>query len=187
MRRAKLYRHRKAADKVGREFMDIIESFGVGKPFLVQGTCLGFYRFNNYIRWDEDFDIGFVCESDDTYNMIKDKILENGFILENPKKDYHFIKDHIMCDLRRYKLRPDGKFYVDRSGWSIRKDLLDNLYEYEYKNGILYMPSPPEEYLDLHYSPTWRDEWDHNPGQVWKDNLIGGDPDNPKGFSHTSD
>lgn len=60
----KPYDVKETADKILAEMKGIAEELNI-PFFLYAGTCLGFVRGGQYIEWDDDIDIGVLCDPDE--------------------------------------------------------------------------------------------------------------------------
>lgn len=124
------------ADKILEEYENICKELNI-VCFLLFGTCLGLFRDKNYIKGDNDIDVGAVCSKND-FEKLADRLVKNGFIQES-KGSQHFYKYDILLDIWRV---------------SPKKPLLLETITY---NGRTYkVPSPIEEYLEKTYYGDWK-------------------------------
>ena len=154
------------------QFFDICNELDV-ECWLVYGTLLGCIRENGLIKHDYDFDVG-MWKSD--FNQkLKDKLLENGFILAHQFEgiDYDafeqtYQKDGVSIDIF-YSYKNEAEtwthvFHREKDEqlppeiWKVRKLPYPNkgLTKTTFLGKQVFIPSNAEEYLALTYGDNWR-------------------------------
>ena len=109
--------------------------------FISCGTCLGFYRDNDYIPDDNDLDASIIF-SHEHFNILPALLYPYGIVADSHGKfeGRHFWKDDMLLDITWVK--PEG-FYKSHDEIG--------------RNGIIYpAPHPIEEYLAWKYGSTWQ-------------------------------
>jgi tetratricopeptide (TPR) repeat protein len=132
---------------------------------LVAGTLLGFVRNYDFIAYDQDIDIGII--GDENIDVIKNKLIENGFKFEyafgekGNSLEYRFSYDGIQVDL--------FVFYEEKNKYyHVAFDNEERMYKYwqekfDINFAIFYnvdigIPSNPEKYLETQYGKDWKIE-----------------------------
>lgn len=125
------------ADEILEEFHDICESLDI-IFFLAAGTCLGFYRDEDYIQNDNDIDIRVIC-NDVRYKLLMEALGEHGFVAakEPGYETKHFRKHDILFDIKQ----ADGSEF--------------HFYTIELGDCSYNLPHPIEEYLTRLYGMDW--------------------------------
>lgn len=128
------------ADRILEEWDDICNQLGL-THFIYLGTCLGFYREQGYIKWDEDLDVG-VLVNEQQIDTLAKELLEHGYTTEDGEcKNKHWYKNGVLLDI-----------------WtSFPRDIiyLQAFDEVDYNGRTYNMPRPVEEYLEAEYG-NWR-------------------------------
>lgn len=154
------------------QFFDICNNLNI-ECWLVFGTLLGCIREKGIIKHDFDFDVG-MWKSD--YNpVLKEKLIENGFILEHQFEgiEYNafeqtYQKDGVLIDIF-YSYKNDSEiwthvFHREKDDelppdiWKVRKLSFPNkgLTKTTFLNNQVYIPANYEQYLTLTYGVNWR-------------------------------
>lgn len=134
--------------------------------FLVLGTCLGVVRDGHIITWDRDIDIGVLVENlTAKVNTLVRQFAAAGFRAH--------IKD-APCDYPRAIVLQRGRVHADIAGFikngderfspSSRADyavvyparIVETTEAVRYLGREGRIPSPPDEYLTIHYGAGWR-------------------------------
>lgn len=143
--------------------------------FLSSGTCLGYYRNNDFIDYDYDLDIGIPIDKYD--NKIISEMEKEGFIHYRTLGDIHTGLEESFR-LPNTKLGPFAKVdifphYVEKinkkkyySWFSYKypkfKEKIQyrvpyfNLKNVKFKNLDVLVPDPTEKYLVNHYGDDWK-------------------------------
>lgn len=142
----------------------------IGKPlFLMYGTLLGFYRENDFIPGDDDFDVGYISDKTNPEDVKEEakkimiKLIQAGFTVTFNRKGRLFRlqtgrggggNSHL--DLRPLWFE-DGFFWGGKQTKILctKDDLLP------VEKGILrghevYIPQKPDVILSRYYGPGWR-------------------------------
>jgi len=134
------------ARKVLLEFGDIAD--GLGVPwFLYLGTCLGFVRDGSFIEYDDDIDLGVLCDKG-TLARLFGELVRKGFVKGdaylNPgnEKNQHFFKDGILVDV----------FFTFRDD---TREFLTSFDEVHYNGRRFRVPHPVNDYLTSEFG-DWR-------------------------------
>jgi len=126
-----------------REFDDLCKRLGV-KYFVGWGACLGFYRGGDYIPWDNDIDVGVMCNGEQFAELVGG-LCELGYKTEGPPHyNRHWWRDSLLLDV--FRVRQDGagaRFYT-------------NLGTINHKGRDYPVPAPIEPYFVWRYGPDWR-------------------------------
>ena len=162
--------------------VDILNSF-VPKWWLDAGTCLGVVREKDFLKDDNDIDIGILSTT------IKDVLIENfenfeaklvkeryvrgrlvtlGFVREGIKLDLFFY--HEMNGFAWHYLYKKGVFYPV----VFDAMLFRNLRSIRFKEKDCFLPNPPEKYLKARYGEDWR---------VSKSEFVYWDPNDTKAIN----
>jgi tetratricopeptide (TPR) repeat protein len=156
----------KALGNVSKTFQQLGLQF-----FLTSGTLLGFVRNYDFIDHDLDIDLGILGDSN--IEIIKNKLVENGFEFKcyfgkkGESLEYRFFYDGIQVDLFCY-YDEGSKCYLaacDNKGktykyYQDKFKILETIF-YNVPVGI---PNNPEKYLETQYGKDWRTpkkNWDY--------------------------
>jgi radical SAM protein with 4Fe4S-binding SPASM domain len=69
------------------ETLNICKSINL-KPFLVFGTLLGHYRDNNFIKHDNDIDLGILNDDWKKIDRLKSEMVKKGYIIKREEPDF---------------------------------------------------------------------------------------------------
>ncbi len=149
------------AGKLLLEAKQIFDDHGI-VFFLRQGTCLGAYRDNELIPWDDDLDLGSIIDmhglTDDQIDPVVEAFRENDCYVD-------VLRDGLYTDVRimKYKIRIDWQCYrvvkgtiAHYPGVPFPISLFEQFEEAELLGTTFRVPSPPEQYLTFKYGPDWR-------------------------------
>jgi len=137
---------RQKASRVLFEFADIADSLGV-RWCLLLGTCLGIVRDGDLIEYDDDLDLGVLCDKQTLVELF-DKLVGAGFTKGdaylNPgnEKNQHFFKDGILVDV----------FFTFRDD---TREFLTSFDEVHYNGRRFHVPHPVNDYLTSEFG-DWR-------------------------------
>lgn len=149
------------AEKFLLEAKQIFDDHGV-VFFLRQGTCLGAYRDNSLIPWDDDLDLGSIIDMHGFTDEQVDPVVE-AFRANDCYVDV--LRDGLYTDVRimKYKIRIDWQCYrvvkgtiAHYPGVPFPISLFEQFEEAELLGTTFRVPSPPEQYLTYKYGPDWR-------------------------------
>ena len=142
------------------------------KYFIQGGTLLGAVREGDFIKHDDDIDLGVF--KDDYERIIFSKNVQDDFkkhgIKVSVSKDVELVKlkfdnvEHeIFIDVFQYRYTGNNKVHYNYdvhkkawpNGWFNHDDII-NLTYYKFRDMILPGPKNPEEYFVRHYGEDWR-------------------------------
>jgi len=130
--------------------------------FLRQGTCLGAYRDNALIPWDDDLDLGSIIDMHGFTDAQVDPVVE-AFRTDGCYVDVK--RDGLYTDVRimKYKIRIDWQCYrvvkgtiAHYPGVPFPISLFEQFEEAQLLGTTFRVPSPAEQYLTYKYGPDWR-------------------------------
>jgi len=148
------------AGTILREVKQIFEQ--VNTPFFLrQGTCLGAVREKDFIRWDDDIDLGSIIGLHGfTEDMIEPALAafrNRGFYAEaEPNQEYvsaTLMKSFIRIDWSCYRILGDKIIHFP--GVPIPVRVVTQMEEIDFAGDTFRVPSPPEDYLAAKYGPYW--------------------------------
>lgn len=90
-----------------KKFVEICEKLGL-KFFLVCGTALGAVKYQGFIPWDDDIDVGMYREDYEIFCEKAPKLLPEYYFLQTYKTDYNF--PYIFA-----KIRDSRTTYIEKS------------------------------------------------------------------------
>lgn len=170
--------------------VDILNSF-VSKWWLDAGTCLGVVREKDFLKNDNDIDVGILLPimSLKERHEIKDMIIENFGNLElKPVKERYVQGRVVTLGFVREGVKIDLFFYHEENGFAwhylYKKGifyqvlfdamLFRNLRSIRFKEKDCFLPNPPEKYLEARYGEDWR---------VPKSEFVYWDPNDTKAIN----
>jgi hypothetical protein len=149
------------AEQLLLEAKQIFDDHGV-VFFLRQGTCLGAYRDNALIPWDDDLDLGSIIDMHGFTDEQVDPVVE-AFRANDCYVDVR--REGLYTDVRimKYQIRIDWQCYrvvkgtiAHYPGVPFPISLFEQFEEAQLLGTTFRIPSPPEQYLTYKYGPDWR-------------------------------
>lgn len=96
------FKSKEDADKVLFEFDDVARKMGI-QYFLIAGTCLGFIRDKDYIKGDNDIDVGIKCGKERRKQFFreleKSGFIRNGVPCARRGINIHFLRNKTLVDV----------------------------------------------------------------------------------------
>ena len=143
-----------------KEAKEILDPLGI-PFFLRQGACLGAFRDQAFIPWDDDIDLGSVIGvnglTEDIIDPVFDAFRERGYFVNVESNDRRIaagmMKSSLRLDLTFFHIIDDNIFHFPFI-W-IPARLFANLKEIEFMGGKYLVPNPPEEYMIAKCGPNW--------------------------------
>lgn len=90
-----------------KEFIEICEKMNL-KYYLVCGSALGAVKYNGFIPWDDDVDVGLFREDYERFVEQAQEYLPDKFFLQNYKTDPKFVQPYS-------KLRNSDTTYIEKA------------------------------------------------------------------------
>jgi len=150
--------------------------------FLIDGTLLGLIRDNDFIRYDQDTDIGVFF--DDFKEGKMQKLITELVELDFYCKDFGDYKDNLELSFERNGVKTDLFFYRPKEDkyifhafngndiieYEYKKELLDDLVPTMFKGNSFMIPRHAEDVLTAKYG-DWRVEdrhwdWAYSPKNI---------------------
>jgi hypothetical protein len=137
--------------------------------FLMYGTLLGLYRQGDFIKGDDDFDVGYMSEATNTEEVkaeaiqIVKKLLSAGFSVSFNRRGRLFrlhgrnhAKREIHLDVRPIWVE-NGRVWA-HNHFTMEGDASDftPVEERELRGVKVYIPHETEKFLLSHYGPGWK-------------------------------
>ena len=149
------------AEGILREAKRILDQLGV-VFFLRQGTCLGAFRDNELIPWDDDLDLGSVLGlhglSEKSMEPVVAAFRDSGYFASIDISDHYInaamVKSSIRIDWACYRIIDNSIFHYP--GIRLPTRLFTHLKEIEFLEEKFLVPNPPEEYLGIKYGVSWK-------------------------------
>lgn len=143
------------ADEILEEFDDICRELDI-LYCLVYGTCLGFYRDNDYVPSDGDIDIKAIYINHDS-SPLQQALIAHGFtpFPVPPYEDKHYRKHNILLEVA--ELLQDGSVYIIKPSAPRADDFRFTSFDYVVHGDRVYrIPHPVGTYLAWQYGEDWQ-------------------------------
>lgn len=147
--------------------------------WLDAGNCLGVVRGDGFVKDDNDIDIGMKGDHVIFLDRFKEEFEALDFKMVK-MREYQGKK--VTLGFKRFGIKLDLYFYHEKDDFlwhavykhgvfypmAFRKSLFDNLKPVKFLGRNIYLPNPPEQYLEDRYGEDWRTPkpdfkyWDSN-------------------------
>lgn len=163
----------------GYEALNLVNSAAAECDFQVfcaYGTLLGIIRDGDFVRADEDIDMGIIDSESFSWNELEKRLNKYGIIKERyftyngVVTEQTYLYHNLEIDFFLYKKIKDSlvvqgyfkenniKYKNDYEFTAKRKEYpkINRIIEKQFKNFKVYIPENYEEYLERAYGPSWR-------------------------------
>lgn len=145
-------------------FSDYFDGRFGRRPFFIAGTLLGLVRDNDFLPFDDDMDVGYFsmltspeAVRDELFEMLK-TMVEDGW---NVRVGHNGGFYKVYGDGADFDVFPswayESRLWLPQSqSMPAGPDLMHPPKAVPFRGARVFVPNRPEDYLALHYGPSWR-------------------------------